>query len=148
MMTETMPAFGAERNLSLALLLGWRVEPMPSKRPYDHALCNPAGDAIAYGVGDWIGYCIHVNAVPDYCGDNGDCFGLLVTLQKLPVVREIALRYIDETVCVKISTDLLNYSDGWTYDACEQSTLPGECGWRDAITQAAWEALSAAKETE
>ena len=127
-MTETMPAFGADRNAAIARLLGWLI----SKTE----LCRGMAPD-----------CPIITRVPNYCDDDGACFRLLVTLQKLPVVREIALRYIDETVCVKISTDLLNYSDGWTYDACEQSTLPGECGWRDAITQAAWEALTAAKET-
>ena len=147
-MTETMPAFGAERNLQIAELLGWTgLYLAQSQRTPGGAWGNDPADAPGVG-GQRVACNFLRSAVPNYCGDNGDCFGLLVTLQKLPVVREIALRYIDETVCVKISTDLLNYSDGWTYDACEQSTLPGECGWRDAITQAAWEALSAAKETE
>lgn len=128
-MTETMPAFGADRNEKISKLLGWKM----STARYWH---NPNK---LYGCPELL---------PDYCGDDAACFGLMVTLQNLPFVRFATLYNTGEASCVKIGTDLLNYPDGWTYDACEQSELPGAAGCRDAITQAAWEALTAAKESK
>ena len=130
-MTETMPAFGTPMNIELVKLLGWTNLTVSHGMHYGHA---PGS--------------VFVTAIPDFCRDDAACFGLMVTLQDMRPVRGITLRHIGDTACAKISTDLLNYSDGWTYDACEQSTLAGAGGWRDAITQAAWEVLTAVKETE
>ena len=126
-MDETMPAFGADRNAAIARLLGWLI----SKTE----LCRGMAPD-----------CPIITRVPNYCDDDGACFRLMVTLQlqTTPYNTEI-LRNQGLPRCIvapaRCSNTPFFFYEGY-------SELPGECGWRDAITQAAWLALTAAKETE
>ena len=122
-MTETMPAFGAERNEKISKLLGWKM----STARYWH---NP--DRL-YGCPELL---------PDYCGDDAACFGLLVTLLDHIEIKDLAMGRYGQRVLVTVVLNRPEQVNGLS-DFPETNA-----GWRDAITQAAWEALTAEKESK
>ena len=122
-MTETMPAFGADRNEKISKLLGWKM----STARYWH---NP--DRL-YGCPELL---------PDFCRDDAACFGLLITLLDHIEIKDLAMGRYGQRVLVTVVLNRPEQVNGLS-DFPETNA-----GWRDAITQAALLALSAAKETE
>ena len=142
-MTETMPAFGAERNVAIAKMLGWKW----CRHNTDHHLVVTPYLPDRELHSEWE-YCDapltfanwQLDMMPDYCGDDGDCFGLLVTMHDSGFTLHVGAFFISVQPA---------------YDDCISAYPPPiviffseSDGLRDAITQAAWLALSAAKESK
>ena len=124
-MTDAMPALGAERNVKLAELLGWKNA---------HVSC-----------GAWYGHApgsVFVTAIPDFCRDDAACFGLLITLLDHIEIKDLAMGRYGQRVLVTVVLNRPEQVNGLS-DFPETNA-----GWRDAITQAAWKALTAAKESK
>ena len=145
-MSDAIPAFGAERNVAIARLLGWTgLYLAQSPRTPGGAWGNDPADAPGLG-GQRVACNFLRSAVPNYCGNNGDCFGLLVTLQLQTTPYNTEILRNQGLPCCTVAPARCSNTPFFFYDG--YSELSGEAGWRDAITQAAWLALTAAKETK
>lgn len=141
-MSDAMPAFGANRNLKIAELLGWTgLYLAQSPRTPGGAWGNDPADAPGLG-GQRVACNFLRSAVPNYCGDDAACFGLLVTLLDHIEIKDLAMGRYGQRVLVTVVLNRPKQVNGLS-DFPETNA-----GWRDAITQAAWVALTAAKESK
>lgn len=127
-----MPEYGAKRNREIAEMLGWKNMHYSHGVEYGHA---PGS--------------VFITAIPDFCRDDAACFSLLVTLHSLEWVFQTALHHWHGKYHFTLETSGDVIFPSRTRNLTISSAIPGADGLRDAITQAAWLALTAAnKETE
>ena len=136
--TNELPAFGPARNAALAKLLGWtHIHVVPGVLSADMKLkgFSPTTDRL--------------KTILDYCGSDADCFGLLVRLNALNWIVGITCAMYASAACT-VNTTLRSEIEPCDYlSFFAQSELEEEAdALRDAITAAAWKALTAQKEGE
>ena len=146
--TNEPPAFGPARNAALAKRLGYTAQKRCGINKDYWVLLDPQGkvcatssageDAVFRTKGKPL-----PSGVPDYCGSDADCFGLLAELVR---VNEFYIQFYDEGHGKTCEIQDCPPHDG---PVNHTSNLPNKReALRDAITAAAWQALTAKKEAE
>ena len=142
-MDNAIPDLGIKRNVAIRNLLTckWGLPEGASENAYFNA-----PDVILaedYDVPESMENSYNQN-LPNYCGDDADCFRLLVTLQKRRECLKIESRTNGDGWIMWVYTiEPESEQDGWE-EIEIKSEFSDEEGWRDTVTQAAWLVLTAA----